>query len=190
LIGGIVLAVVLSALNIFPLLMSLMVLLLLILALRITKPKELPSSIDFNLAIIIIMALAIGTAMIKTGAAGLIAHGIISFFAPLGNFGLLMGIYLITSILAAFITAKAAAAIIFPISLVTAVNLGLNPLPFVLIVAYGAAANFMTPIGFQTNLMVYGPGGYNFRDFFRVGSPLTLLYMIVSVTILYFIYLA
>jgi di/tricarboxylate transporter len=190
LIGGIVLAVVLSALKIFPLLMSLMVLLLLILALRITKPKELPLSIDFNLAIIIIMALAIGTAMIKSGAAGLIAHGIISFFAPLGNFGLLMGIYLITSVLAAFITAKAAAAIIFPISLVTAVDLGLNPLPFVLIVANGAAANFMTPIGFQTNLMVYGPGGYNFRDFFRVGAPLTLLYMIVSVTILYFLYLA
>ncbi len=190
LLGGIVLAVMLSTLNVFPLLMSLLVLVLLTLALKMTKPKELPLSIDFNLAIIIIMALAIGTAMIKSGAAELIAHGIISVFAPLGKFGLLAGMFLITSVLAAFITAKAAAAIIFPISLVTAVDSGLNPLPFVLIVAYGAAANFMTPIGFQTNLMVYGPGGYNFRDFFRIGAPLTLLYMIVSVSILYFIYLA
>ena len=190
LIGGIVLAIVLSAFKIFPLLLSLLVLILLILALKITKPKELPGSIDFNLAIIIILSLALGTAMIKSGAAELVAHGIISIFMPLGKYGILMGIFLITSILAAFITAKAAAAIIFPISLTTAVSLGLNPLPFVLIVAYGAAANFMTPIGFQTNLMVYGPGGYNFRDFFRVGSPLILLYMIVSVTILYFLYLA
>ena len=109
---------------------------------------------------------------------------------PMGKFALLAGIFLITSILAAFITAKAAAAIIFPISLTTAVNLGLDPLPFVLIVSFGAAANFMTPIGFQTNLMVYGPGGYNFRDFFRTGAPLTLLYLITAVSILYFIYLA
>jgi len=96
---------------------------------------------------------------------------------------------LITSVLAAYITAKAAAAIIFPISLTTAVNLGLNPLPFVLIVAFASAANFMTPVGFQTNLMVYGPGGYTFTAFFKVGAPLTFLYMIVSVAMLYLIYL-
>jgi len=119
----------------------------------------------------------------------MIAQGIISVFMPLGKIGLLVGIFIITSILAAYITSKAAAAIIFPISLTTAVNLGLNPIPFVLIVAYAAAANFMTPIGFQTNLMVYGPGGYSFKDFFRVGAPLTIIYMVVTVTILTIIYL-
>jgi di/tricarboxylate transporter len=189
LLGGILIAILLSAFKLFPLVMSLVITVLLALALKVTKPKEIVTSIDFNLAIIIILSLALGTAMIKSGAAELVAHGIISLFLPLGRFALLTGIFLITSILAAFITAKAAAAIIFPISLATAVNLGLNPLPFVLIVSFGAAANFMTPIGFQTNLMVYGPGGYNFRDFFRTGTPLTVLYMITAVTILYFLYL-
>jgi len=102
---------------------------------------------------------------------------------------LLFGIYFITTVLAAYVTNKAAVAIIFPISLTMSVNLGLNPEPFVLIVAYAAAANFMTPIGYQTNLMVYGPGGYSFKDFFKVGFPLTIIYMIVTVFILRMVFL-
>jgi di/tricarboxylate transporter len=64
----------------------------------------------------------------------------------------------------------------------------MDPMPFILITAYASAANFMTPVGFQTNLMVYGPGGYSFRDFFRVGAPLTFLYMVVGISILSMIY--
>lgn len=188
LLGGLITAVFLSAIGVFSLFMSLLLLLILCLLMKITTPRSVPRSIDYNLAIIIVLSLALGTAMIKSGAAALIARGIISLFLPLGKVGLLTGIFFINSLLAAYITAKAAAAIIFPISLSTAVALGLDPMPFVLIVAYGAAANFMTPIGFQTNLMVYGPGGYSFRDFFRIGAPLTLLYMIVSVIILSLLY--
>jgi di/tricarboxylate transporter len=188
LLGGLVTAIFLSAIGIVPLFMSLLVLLVLCLAMKLTTPRDLPQSIDYNLAIIIVLSLALGTAMIKSGAAALIARGIISLFLPLGKIGLLTGIFLINSLLASYITTKAAAAIIFPISLAAAVALNLNPVPFVLVVAYGAAANFMTPVGFQTNLMVYGPGGYSFRDFFRVGAPLQLLYMIFTVIILSLIY--
>lgn len=190
LLGGLIAAITLAAFRVFPLILSLLILIILSLALKITHPKELPRSIEFNLAIIIVLSLALGTAMIKSGAADIVASGIISLFMPLGKIGILTGIFLITSVLAAYITSKAAAAIIFPISLTTAVNLDLNPLPFVLIVAFASAANFMTPVGFQTNLMVYGPGGYTFTDFFRVGAPLTFLYMVVTVLMLYFIYLA
>ena len=63
-----------------------------------------------------------------------------------------------------------------------------NPAPFVLTVAYAAAANFMTPIGYQTNLMVYGPGKYSFKDFFRIGAPLTVIYMVTTVLILSYVY--
>jgi di/tricarboxylate transporter len=146
LLGGIIAAIMLSAFRVFPLILSLLILVILSLALKITHPKELPRSIEFNLAIIIVLSLALGTAMIKSGAADIIASGIISLFMPLGTIGILTGIFLITSVLAAYITAKAAAAIIFPISLTTAVNLGLNTLPFVLIVAFASAANFMTPV--------------------------------------------
>ena len=158
------------------------------LALKITNPKDLSKSIDYNLALIIVLSLALGEAMTKSGAADLLADSIISMFMPLGRVGILFGIYLITTILAAYITIKAAAAIVFPISLTMAANLDLNPVPFVLIVAFASAANFMTPIGFQTNLMVFGPGNYSFRDFFRIGTPLTIIYMLVTVAILSLFY--
>ena len=188
LLGGLILAILLAALNLFPLFISLLLILVLSLAMRITHPRELPGAIDYNLALIIVLSLALGTAMIKTGTADLVADGVIRLFRPLGVIGILTGIYLITTILAAYITSKAAAAIIFPIALTTAVNLSMDPMPFILITAYASAANFMTPVGFQTNLMVYGPGGYSFNDFFRIGAPLTLLYMIVTITILSLIY--
>ncbi len=188
LLGGTILAVILSALKIVPLFMTLIVMIIVILALKITNPKDIAASIDFNLAMIIALSLAFGTAMIKSGLAELIADLLISVFIPLGRVGILFGIYLITTILAAYVTNKAAVAIIFPISLSMALNLHLNPEPFVLIVAFAAAANFMTPIGYQTNLMVYGPGSYKFGDFFKIGLPLTIIYMVVCVSILSYIY--
>lgn len=188
LLGGVFIAIILAALNVFPLFFSLLVLVVISLSMRITHPRELPRSIDYNLALIIVLALALGEAMIKTNTAHILAAGLIKLLHPLGLVGILSGLYLITTILAAYITSKAAAAIIFPIALTTAVSLGQDPVPFVLLIAYASAANFMTPVGFQTNLMVYGPGGYTFRDFFRIGAPLTLLYMIVTIAVLTILY--
>ncbi len=189
LFGGTLLAIFLSALNLIPLFMGLLVVLVVINILGVVSAKDLPKSIDYNLAVIIALSLALGTAMIKTGVADMIADFMISILFPFGKIAVLMGIYLITTILAAYITNKAAVAIIFPISLTAAHSLGLNPLPFALVVSFAAAANFLTPIGYQTNLMVYGPGGYTFKDFFRIGWPLTLIYMIVTVFILNYMYL-
>jgi di/tricarboxylate transporter len=188
LLGGLLLAIILSALGVIKLFMGLIALIIALLALKVTNAKDIARSIDYNLAIIIVLALALGVAMVKTGAADLFANSIITLFEPFGNIGILTGIYFITTILAAYITSKAAAALIFPTALTTAAALGLNPLPFVLVVAYASAANFMTPIGFQTNLMVYGPGKYNFNDFLKVGGPLTLIYMFVTIVILNHLY--
>ncbi|MFC2100804.1 SLC13 family permease [Bacteroidota bacterium] len=184
LLGGTAMAILLSALGVISLFMALCILIVILILMKISSPKDLPASIDYNLAIIIALSLALGTAMIKTGFAEMIATFIISILIPLGSIGLLTGIYLITAILAAYITNKAAVALIFPIALTIAFDMNYNPMPFILIVSFAAAANFLTPIGYQTNLMVYGPGGYNFKDFFRVGMPLTVLYMIVTVVIL------
>jgi len=189
LFGGTLLAIFLSALNIIPLFMGLIVVLILINLLNVVNAKDLPKSLDYNLAVIIALSLALGTAMIKTGVADMIADFLISIFFPHGNLAVLFGIYAVTSVLAAYITNKAAVAIVFPISLTAAYNLELNPLPFALVVSFAAAANFITPIGYQTNLMVYGPGGYSFKDFFRLGWPLTIIYMIVTVLILNYMYL-
>jgi di/tricarboxylate transporter len=190
LLGGLAVSVVLASMGFINLFIALLVLIFLGLIFGLTTPKELPKSIDYNLALIIVLSLALGTAMIKTGTADLISEGFIKLFLPLGNFGILIGIYIITTILAAYITTKAAVGIIFPIALTTAVNLSLPPLPFILAVAYASAANYITPHGFTTNLMVYGPGNYTFKDFMKVGLPLTCISMITAVSILYLVFLS
>ncbi len=188
LLGGTLLAIFLAAIKVVPLFMGLLVVIVVINIMKVVSAKDLPKNIDYNLAVIIALSLALGTAMLKSGVADMIANFIISVFLPLGRVSLLVGIFIITSILAAYITNKAAVAIIFPISLTAAANLGLDPKPFVLIVSFAAAANFLTPIGYQTNLMVYGPGGYNFKDFFKIGLPLTIIYMVVAVSVLSYMY--
>lgn len=188
LLGGTFVAIILSAFKIIPLFMGIMVLLLILLPLKITSPKDLHKSIDYDLILIIALAIALGNAMIKTGVADSVANLFIELLLPFGNVALLSGIYLLTTVLAAYITNKAAVALIFPISLTLSVSLDLNPMPFILVVAFAAAANFLTPHGYQTNLMVYGPGRYTFKDFFKIGFPLTVIYMIVTITILSIMY--
>ena len=184
LLSGLALIILLSALKLISLFMGLVVLLMVVLILKMTKAKDLARSIDYNLGLIIVMSLALGTAMIKTGAADLVAHYVIVLLIPLGKIAVLTGIYAITAVIAAYVTNKAAVAIMFPISLSISLQLHLPAMPFILVVAYASAANFMTPIGYQTNLMVYGPGAYKFKDYFRIGFPLTVIYMIVAVTVL------
>ena len=188
LLGGTLLAILLSAVKLVPLFIGLLIVLVGVSAFKVVSPKDLPKSIDYNLAVIIALSLALGTAMSKTGVADMIADLIIKVFLPFGRVVLLLAIFGITNVLAAYITNKAAVAIIFPISLTAASTLGLPPEPFALVVSFAAAANFITPIGYQTNLMVYGPGNYNFKDFFKIGMPLTILYMIVTVTVLSLMY--
>ena len=181
LIGGILTAITASALGFIKLFTALVLLLLLILMTRMVSPKDVAKSIDFNLIIILALSLALGTAMINSGVASSFADASFKVFKPFGIIGVLVGIFLITNILTSLLANAAAVAIVFPVAISMAVELGINAKPFVLIVAFAGAAAFLTPIGYQTNLMVYGPGGYNFRDFMRVGLPLAVLYMIVAV---------
>jgi len=187
-LGGLFVSVMLSAFHLVPLFVSLVVLVAVTLIMKVASPKDTVKSIDFNLLIIIALSLALGTAMIKSGLAEIIASNTIKWLMPYGKVTILTGIYFITAILAAYITNKAAVAIIFPISLTVAIDLGADPMPFILVVAFAAAANFITPIGYQTNLMVYGPGGYSFKDFFKIGLPLTFIYMVVTIAILSWMY--
>ncbi len=188
LIGGTILAIVLAIFNVASLFQTLLVLLSVLLLFKVTTLADIKASIDYDLIIIIALGLALGAAMIKTGAADLIANSFVFVFEPLGVIGMMFGIFMVANILSAFMFNAAAAVIIFPISLSIAVSMNLNPMPFILLVAYGVGTSFMTPIGYQTNLMVYGPGGYSFKDFFRIGFPLTLIYMVVCVFILGYVY--
>jgi di/tricarboxylate transporter len=134
--------------------------------------------------IIIAAALGLSRALEKTGAAGLLADHLIDSLRGLGPMGLLAAIYLATSLITEMITNNAAAALMFPIAMAVAGRQGLDPMPFAVAIAVAASASFATPIGYQTNLMVYGPGGYRFSDFLKLGIPLNLLYMAVALVVI------
>jgi di/tricarboxylate transporter len=181
LLGGLILAIAGSVLGIFKLFTALLILLLLIFSLRMVSPKDIAKSIDFNLLIILGLSLALGTAMVESGIATQFSHFSFKIFKPFGIIGILIGIFIITNLLTSLLANAAAVAIVFPIALTMAIDIGVDPKPFILIVAFAGAASFLTPIGYQTNLMVFGPGGYHFKDFIKIGLPLTILYMIVAV---------
>lgn len=139
-------------------------------------------AIDWQVLLAIAASFGIGKALEKTGAADAITGGVIDALG--GNGWLtLVAIYGITLIVTELITNNAAAAIMFPFALATAHNLGANPMSFIIAVMMAASAGFATPIGYQTNLMVYGPGGYRFGDYLRIGIPLDILVWAVTVIV-------
>jgi len=144
-------------------------------------------SIDMSIMVLSAGTIALGTAMEKTKAAELIAHQLISLVGFLGPVAVLSAIYLLTSVLTAVMSNSATAVLLIPIAISTATSLGVNPKPFILAIMFGASADFSTPIGYQTNTMVYGPGGYKFIDYVKVGTPLNILFWILaSIFIPYF----
>jgi di/tricarboxylate transporter len=187
-IGGLFSVVILAALNLVSLFMGLTVMILVAMILKITHPKDIPGNIDYNMAMTIVLSLALGTAMMKSGAAETIANTVITIFFPFGKTGVLAGIYIITTILAAYITSKASVAILFPVAMSVAQQLGIPGTPFALAVAFAAAGTYITPKGCITNLMVYGPGGYSYRDFLKIGLPLNLIQLVVAVSLLSLLY--
>ena len=140
-------------------------------------------SVDISLLLVIGSALGLGKAMETTGAAETIAETLIGL-AGGNERAVLIAVYLATTIFTELITNNAAAVLMFPIALAAAKKLGVDdPRPYVIAVMIAASAAFVTPFGYQTNLMVYGPGGYRFSDYVRFGLPLSLLFMVICVTL-------
>lgn len=137
-------------------------------------------SIDWSVLVVIAAAIGIGNALNITGAAAAIAHSLLGFIGS-GPWPALVLIYAITALFTAFITNNAAAVLMFPIAHAVAAGLNVAMMPFAIAIVMGASASFATPIGYQTNLMVYGPGGYRFGDYLRLGLPLNLVTGIVVV---------
>lgn len=141
-------------------------------------------ALDSQVLLTIACAMALGAAIRESGAAAMLANGIFSI-AGTSALPLLIAGYLMTLAMSELITNNAAAALALPIVLDAAETAGLAPEPFVLTVMVAASAAFATPLGYQTNLMVYGPGGYSFGDFVRVGLPLNLICAATAITAIY-----
>jgi di/tricarboxylate transporter len=149
---------------------------------RCVSIERARKSIDWEVLLAIAASFALGTALEKSGAAKLIADSTASLAG--GNAVLALAlIYFVTLVVTELITNNAAAALMFPFALATAQQLNVSNLPFIIAVMMAASAGFATPIGYQTNLMVYGPGGYRFSDYLKVGVPLDLLILVITVVV-------
>lgn len=180
--------ILLSIFGFVPLFNSLLVLLAVFLVGRILSLSELKHMINMDLLVVAVFALAVGKAVEVTGLGYLLASSVVTVFEPLGVIGVLAAVYLTTNILAELITTTAAATIVFPFAAASATALGIDGTPFYLAVAYGAAANFITPVGYQTNLMIFGPGGYRMNDFLKAGLPLKLICAVIAIAGLAMVY--
>ena len=150
------------------------------LLLRCCSTAQARHSIEWNVLVVIAASLGLGLALEKTGAAARIA-GLLIGLVHDQPWGALAMVFFATTLITQIITNNAAGALAFPIAMNTAERLGVSPMPFIICVMIAASASFSTPIGYQTNLMVYGPGGYRFSDYLRIGIPLNIIFGIVAV---------
>jgi di/tricarboxylate transporter len=172
---GVLLAMILAnSLLDVDILWSVTVAAIVVVAARCVGLAELRRSLDLRLLAVIALSFALGAAVEKTGVATMIAAGMKSFTAS-DPFLTLVIVYVMAVVFTELLTNNAAAILMFPIGLSAANQLGVDPMPFIIAVMIGASAGFITPIGYQTNLMVYGPGGYRFTDYVRVGLPLSIV---------------
>ena len=135
-------------------------------------------SVQADVLLLIAGTLALGTAMEKTGTSQIYAEAYLNLFAGFSPEFVLGGFILLVSISTQILSNNATAVLLFPIAVSSALGLGVDPKPFIMAVCFGASACFATPVGYQTNLLVYGPGGYRFSDYLKLGLPLNFLVLI------------
>ncbi|WP_432449465.1 SLC13 family permease [Aliiroseovarius marinus] len=173
-IGALIALVALAGLGVAPIFLLAVLAVAVVLVTRCIDADEAFGAVDGRLLVLIFSMLGIGAALESSGAVALIAQGIAPALGKLPPFLIIWAIYLLTSVLTELVSNNAVAVVVTPIAIGLANALGLDPRPLVVAVMVAASASFATPIGYQTNTLVYGPGGYKFSDFLKVGVPLNL----------------
>ncbi|MCB9947835.1 MAG: SLC13 family permease [Rhodospirillaceae bacterium] len=156
----------------------------LVLVTRCIDAEEAIHAIDGRILLLIVCMLAIGTALDKTGAVALLVDAMLPLLSSLPPLAVLAIVYALASLLTELVTNNAVAVVVTPVAVALAVELGCDPRPFVVTVMFAASASFATPIGYQTNTLVYGAGGYHFADFLKIGVPMNLLVGLVTVLVI------
>ena len=140
--------------------------------------------IEWKAVFLIAGLLPLGTALDQTGAARMIAEGVVTVVGPYGPRAVLLGLVALTFLATCFVPTAALVVLMAPIVLNTSANMGLSPYAFMMAIAMAASASFMTPISHPANILVMGPGGYRFMDYFKVGGLLTVVVLLVIIFIL------
>jgi di/tricarboxylate transporter len=191
--GWIALAIVLgvilgAAFNILPILVTSLVGVVLMVITGCLKPGEVYGSIRWDIIFLLAGLIPLGTAMDNSGTTEWMANHLVAIGGHLSGFWILVFFYLITSVLTEILSNNAAVVLMIPVAVEVAKTLGLNPLAFMYAVTFAASNSYLTPIGYQTNTMVYAPGGYKFLDFTRLGAPLNLILTLLTPTLIVWFY--
>ena len=181
-------AIILATLGIMPIMKGAIIGVAFLLALKVLTPQESYQSVHWQVIVLIAALIPVGLVIQNTGTAewiGMIISDIARMSSPKWHAHILLAlIYLITMILTEVSSNAATAIIMTPIAIAVSGQMGFDSRPFIFAVAFAASASFITPVGYQTNLMVYGPGGYKFSDFIRVGFPIAILFWISAIIFL------
>ncbi|MBY7812419.1 SLC13 family permease [Vibrio fluvialis] len=173
-----------SLLGFVPIIKGLLAYLLMLFVFGIVQISELRRRFPVDIVVIVGSALSIAQLMISSGLSERMGQMFIQAFNGWGVFGALVATYLVTLVLTELITNNAAAALAFPIGYSMAVGYGVDPMPFIMAVLFGASASFISPYGYQTNLLVYSVGNYKLSDYVRVGIPISLVYSTLVLTLI------
>lgn len=168
-------AILAAASGLVPVLNAILAAALLLVLVGALTPGQAKNAIDIDVVVTMAGGFGLAAGMQASGLAETIADGLVSSFGVAGSVGALLGVVLATMLLTELVSNAAAALLVFPIAVAAATSLGADPRGFAIAVAISASASFLSPVGYQTNTMVYGPGGYRYLDYLRLGLPLSLV---------------
>ncbi len=180
--------VLLTTLNIIPIMEAAIIGAVAMVVTRCLSIEEAYKAIDWKIIFLLAGVLPLGLALEQSGTALWLANHVLEPVAGLGPVMLLAVLYIVTAVLTEAMSNNAAAAILAPIAFTTALSLNIDPRPLLIAITFAASTSFATPIGYQTNTMVYSPGGYSFTDFTKVGGPLNIVFWGIAVLLIPFIW--
>jgi di/tricarboxylate transporter len=180
--------IIIAAFDIQPILVTSLVGVVLMVITGCLKPGEVYGSIRWDIIFLLAGLIPLGTAMDNSGTTKWLADNLVAIGGNLSGFWILVFFYLITSVLTEILSNNAAVVLMIPVAVEVAKTLGLNPLAFMYAVTFAASNSYLTPIGYQTNTMVYAPGGYKFLDFTRLGAPLNLILTFLTPSLIVLFY--
>ncbi|PGF16002.1 SLC13 family permease [Natrinema sp. CBA1119] len=173
--------VAVAALGLSPILISALAGVVAMVVTGVLEPNELYDAVEWDIIFLLAGVIPLGIALEDSGGAALLAFAVVEAAGPLPEIAVLWLFYLLTALLTNVISNNASVVLLIPVAAAAAAGIGANPFAFVLAVTFAASTAFLGPIGYQTNLFVYGPGGYRFGDFARIGAPLQVVLSIVTV---------
>jgi di/tricarboxylate transporter len=172
--------IALASMNILPIMVAALLGVIFLILTRCISMEEAYKAIDWKVIFLLAGAMSLGIALDRSGAATLLSSLLIDGLGMLGPIAIVSALYLITTLMTEMMSNNASAVLLAPIAIAAAITMNVDPRPFLMAITFAASSSFMTPIGYQTNTMIYGTGRYKFMDFIKVGGPLNLIFWIMA----------